>query len=171
MKPVVAIGIDIGKKGAIVITNDKGIVVHKMPMIKDELDYHALYKILKVYVDLGHIVFEKLGVIFGSSKGTAFSMGHQAGAVEMACIALNLPFTKVNAKDWQKEMFQGVDKIYKPLKKDQKNPSIDTKAMALVAAKRLFPNQPLTFGEKATVPHDGLVDALLMSEYCRRHFL
>jgi hypothetical protein len=64
---------------------------------------------------------------------------------------------------------------YKPLKKSDKpnyKPKLmkDTKAMALMAVKRLFPNQKLTFGERATVPHDGLVDALLMAEYSRRNY-
>jgi hypothetical protein len=110
-----------------------------------------------------HVVFEKLGVIFGSSKVTAFSMGYQSGAIEMMAIALGIPYTKVPAKQWQKDMFQGIDVIKKTGKS-----SNDTKAMALIAAKRLFPNQKLTFGEKATKPHDGLVDALLMAEYAKR---
>jgi hypothetical protein len=40
--------------------------------------------------------------------------------------------------------------------------------MALIAAKRLFPNQKLVFGDRATKPHDGLIDALLLAEYARR---
>jgi len=169
------IGIDIGKQGAIVIReNNKPDIMVKMPMIKTELDYHALHKLLEPYEGgNGMVVFEKLGVIFGSSKQVAFSMGHQSGAVEMACVALSIPFTKVTAKEWQKEMFTGVDEITKPPSKMSKSnkSTRDTKAMALVAAKRLFPDVKLTLGERATIPHDGLVDALLMSEYARRKFL
>jgi len=40
--------------------------------------------------------------------------------------------------------------------------------MALVAAKRLFPGQDFTLTERATKAHDGMVDALLMSEYGKR---
>lgn len=166
------IGIDIGKLGSIAIQeNNKPITFCKMPMVKTELDYLELYNLLAPYEGgNGMIVFERLGVIFGSSKQTAFSMGHQAGAVEMACTALAIPFTKVPAKEWQKEMFTGVNEITKPAKSTSKTgkPIRDTKAMALVASKRLFPNVKLTFGEKATVPHNGLVDALLMSEYSKR---
>ena len=60
-------------------------------------------------------------------------------------------------------MFTGVEEITVTGKSTR-----DTKAMALVAAKRLFPDAKLTFGDKATKPHDGLVDALLMSEYGKR---
>jgi len=160
--PRFTIGIDIGKNGAICIQEkDKEISNIKMPMIKTELDYQSLYDILTPYEGgNGLVIFEKLGVIFGTSKQTAFSMGHQAGAVEMACIALSIPFIKVPPKQWQKEMFIGVAEI----KKSSKN-TRDTKAMALIAAKRLFPKLKLTFGSVAKVPHDGLVDALLMSQY------
>jgi hypothetical protein len=109
-------------------------------------------------------VFEKLGVIFGSSKTTAFSMGHQAGAIEMGCIAHGISFTKVRAVDWQKQMFQGVETITKTGKSSR-----DTKAMALIAIKRIFPDLKLTFGDRAIKAHDGLVDAVLMAEYARRN--
>ena len=161
------IGIDIGKKGAIVALArepwTKAIDPIVMPLIGDQVDYHTLYAILERYKKTNcHVIFEKLGVIFGTGKSTAFSMGHQAGAVEMACIALNLSYTKVPAKQWQKEMFQGVEEITKKGKSSR-----DTKAMALIAAKRLFPDYRLTIG-KSTVPHDGVVDALLMADYCKR---
>jgi len=165
------IGIDIGKKGAICVLNPDGIEIYPMPMVKDELAYSDLYDLMQhiqavTLAKTGgnpHVVFEKLGVIFGSSKVTAFSMGYQSGAVEMMMISLGIPYTKVPAKQWQKDMFQGVDVIKKTGKT-----SNDTKSMALIAAKRIFPNQKLTFGERATKPHDGLVDALLMAEYAKR---
>jgi hypothetical protein len=157
-------GIDIGKAGALaVIYPDGTIKTFEMPKIKTELNYHELYHIIRnvmndAYSLLGkdaYVVFEKLGVIFGSGKQTAFSMGNQAGAVEMALIANQLPYTKVRAVDWQKAMFQGVEEITKPSK----------------TGKRIFPELKLTFGTRATVPHDGLVDATLMAEYARRNNL
>lgn len=175
----VYMGIDIGKAGALaVIYPDGTIKTFEMPKIKTELNYHELYHIIRnvmndAYSLLGkdaYVVFEKLGVIFGSGKQTAFSMGNQAGAVEMALIANQLPYTKVRAVDWQKAMFQGVEEITKPSKTGKK-PVRDTKAMALVAIKRIFPELKLTFGTRATVPHDGLVDATLMAEYARRNNL
>jgi hypothetical protein len=161
------IGIDIGKKGAIAIMEGDKITTHKIPMIKTEVDFHALHRMFENYEGFnGMVVFEKLGVIFGSSKKTAFSMGQQIGAIEMLCISLSMPYTKVPAKTWQAEMFQGVEVI----KKSGSKTARDTKAMALVAIKRLFPNVKLTFGEVATVPHDGLIDAVLMAEYAQRKF-
>ena len=165
------IGIDIGKNGAICSHTQNGAInVWKIPMIKDQIDYAFLFDMIQNIqtTELSHtgsnpvVVFEKLGVIFGSSKATAFSMGYQSGAIEMICIALGLPYSKISAKEWQKEMFKGVDEITKPGKSSR-----DTKAMALVAIKRLFPSLNLIF-EGGKKPHDGLIDAVLISEYARR---
>jgi len=164
----VYIGIDIGKHGALAIMSvDKSITYYPMPKIKDEVDYASVSHLLKGFSNMGaHVVFEKLGIIFGSSKTTAFSMGHQAGAIEMGCIAHGISFTKVRAVDWQKQMFQGVETINKTGKSSK-----DTKAMALIAVKRIFPDLKLTFGDRATKAHDGLIDAVLMAEYARRNNL
>jgi hypothetical protein len=167
------IAIDIGKHGSIVIRKPgfNMDTFHPMPMVKDELDYKEVYGLLANEIGTECVViFEKLGVIFGTSKATAFSMGHQAGAVEMACIALMIPFHKITAKVWQKEMFQGTSLVTKK-SKSGKSTVTDTKATALIVAKQLFPQQKLTFGDKATKPHDGLIDALLMAEYAKRRNL
>jgi hypothetical protein len=163
------IGIDIGKQGAYYVLGEDGSELSRgpIPMIKKEVDWHAFNAIIEPYAMFnGMVVFEKLGVIFGSSKKTAFSMGYQAGAIEMCCIANNLRYTMVPAKTWQAEIFQGQTKIFK---KGTKGP-LDTKAMALITAKRLFPKVNLLMTERSSVPHDGLVDALLMAEYARRKF-
>lgn len=165
------VGIDIGKNGAIAVIHKKTVLTYPMPKIKTELDYHELSRLVSQFnsnSERCHVVFEKLGVIYGTSKGTAFSMGTQSGAVEMSCICRGIPYTKVRAVDWQKAMFQGVDEITRPSSTGKKSVR-DTKAMALVAIKRIFPDLQLTFGGRALKAHDGLVDAVLMAEYARRN--
>ena len=164
---MIRVGIDIGKSGGIAWMDDDGshVCVGTMPMIGNELDVLELHSIMRNLAMPGtHVVFEKLGVIFGSSKATARSMGLQEGVIEALCVAHGIAYTKVPAKTWQKEMFEGVPE---QTRSDGKR---DTKAMALVATKRLFPRQNLLATPKSKVPHDGIVDALLMAEYCRRHF-
>lgn len=169
------VGIDIGKAGAFCVMYPDRVETFAMPMIKTELDYREIADkitdLAQNYAGNVHIVFEKLGVIFGSSKQTAFSMGNQAGAIEMICICQNIPYTKVRAVDWQKSMFTGVEQITKPSKTAGAKPVRDTKAMALVCVKRLFPQLKLTFGTRATVPHDGLIDAVLIAEWAKRNNL
>jgi hypothetical protein len=165
------IGIDIGKEGAIVIQEkDKLTNIYKMPLIGKELDMLELYNILMPYeAGNGMVIFEKI-VPFTANKSAMYSLGHQAGAIEMVCVALAIPFTKVPPQTWQKEMFTGVDQATKKSTTTKSGVSRDTKSMALVAAKRLFPEATLKFGQRTTVPHNGLVDALLMSEYGRRKY-
>lgn len=164
------IGIDIGKLGALSISDVNGDRVLKMPMIKTELDYQELYNILSPYEGgNGIVVFEKLGVIFGTSKQTAFSMGHQAGAIEMLCVSLSIPFVKVPPKQWQKDMFTGITEISRSSKSGKSNVR-DTKAMALLAVKQLLPGVKLTFGERATKPDEGLVDALLLRLWAQKNY-
>jgi hypothetical protein len=168
------IAVDIGKKGAIcVIHKDGSVSLDPMPMVSDEVDYHNLWMHLameknkNLAVNDVTVIFEKLGVIFGTSKTTAFSMGHQAGALEGMCVALGMSYYKITAKVWQKEMFQGTVLVTKK-SKSGKSVVTDTKATALIVVKQLFPNEKLTFGDRATKPHDGLIDARLMAEYARR---
>jgi len=155
------LGIDIGLKGAFAILSDENPTGVVMPVTGKTVDAYDIIKLINDY-NPDHVVFEKLGVIFGSSKATAFSMGSQSGIIEAACICAGVPYTPVKAKEWQKDMFTGVTEA------KRSNGKRDTKAMALIACKRIFPNLELTMSARAVKPHDGYVDALLMAEWARR---
>jgi hypothetical protein len=162
------LGIDIGISGAIAVIDDKNIFTYKMPLVAKQLDTNELYKIIASFKTTHknlHICFEKLGLIFGSSKKTAFSMGYQMGVIEALCVGQKISYTAVRAVDWQKEMFKHTTVITKPGKTSR-----DTKAMALVTIKKLFPDLTLTFN-KEVKPNDGLVDAVLIAEYAKRNNL
>lgn len=165
------IAIDPGKNGAIVYRDTElpksEIKIHTMPLIKKQLDYHTLNKIITTLAGDNSdvvLVIEKVGVIFGTSKTTAFSMGHQSGALEMCAVANGYKYVLVPPKTWQKDIFIGIPVISKTTSKAN-----DTKAMALVAAQRMFNPEMLKTNSK-NKPHDGIVDALLISEYaCRKN--
>jgi hypothetical protein len=166
------IAIDPGKNGAIVYRDknlpESKIKIHTMPLIKKELDYHALNKIITSLAGDNSdvvLVIEKVGVIFGTSKTTAFSMGHQSGAIEMCAVANRYKYVLVPPKTWQKDIFLGIPVISKA-----KSSANDTKAMALVAANRMFNPEMLRTNPK-NKPHDGIVDALLISEFACRNNL
>ena len=161
------VGIDLGKRGAICIMKENGDQVDIVPMPLDKegnVCYKQLSEMFEDYEGFrGHVVYEKLAPIFGTSKTTAFVMGHQAGAMRMLCEARFMSYTEVPAKVWQKEMFADVPLIKKPGSK-----SNDTKAMALEACRKLYPDMKLTFGTRAKKPHDGLIDAILIADYCKK---
>lgn len=156
------IGVDIGKNGAIVINDNGEIISLPMPLIGKELDVFTLRTIFSKYREKDVMVlFEKI-VPFVENKSTAFSMGQQSGAIEMVCVSYSIPYTKIPPQTWQKEMFTGVEEIPKT------GGGRDTKKMALIAIQRLLPTLKLTFGTRSHKPHDGLIDAALMSEYLKR---
>lgn len=168
------IGIDIGSHGAIAVRNSANneTIIHVMPVIAKVLDTNKLSTILSKYQDKDcHVVFEDLHALYKASASSTFSFGFSCGAVEALVSAYNLPYTKVRAVDWQKSMFTGIRQI-KKVASNKKGFKVDTKAMALISCKRLFPGLRLVAPEstRATKPHDGIVDAILQSEYCKRNY-
>ena len=167
-----SIGIDIGKNGAIVIQdlNSGDITKHIMPLISNEIDVKSLYDIFYKYKDKKCMcAMEDLHAIFGSSAKSTFTFGFVAGATEAIILSLGIPYIKVQAKIWQKEAFRGIKEIRKPSTINKKGVEVkgrlDTKAMALLASKRLYPKFDSTPSERSKKAHDGIVDALLISDY------
>lgn len=164
---MIRIGIDPGKNGFICYFLDEHIRYISIPLINKEVDIHKLNDellLLGIFSD-AHCVIEDVHAILGSSAKATFNFGWIVGILEAFLVAYQIPYTKVKPKEWQKEMHQGIPKISK-----QGKHGTDTKAMSLLAAKRLFPNEDLTATERSVKPHDGKVDALLLAEYCRRKF-
>ena len=164
------IGIDPGKDGAVIILSGNGQLLEKriIPKIKNEVDESELAQIIRDIGQESIVVIEDVHAIFGSGAGATFSFGDICGFVRGLLVGYRIPFVKVQPKKWQSVMFEGVPEIIKPMKEGQKRKVRDTKAMALIAAKRLFPDVDLRMSERAKNPHDGIVDALLMAEYARR---
>ena len=173
MDTKIFIGIDIGKKGAIVVLDPKYGAKAAMPMNEDgELNISMLQRFLNGYkLDSlrapreYHVIFEKLTPLHLASKSSNWSLAHQYGAIEAICISAGLSYTKVPPKEWQAVMFANIA----PLRK--KDGTSDTKARALLKVQELFPNMPLTdpAKPKSKVPHDGIVDAILLAEFGRRN--
>lgn len=153
-------GIDIGLEGALCIRSGT-IDYYPMPVIGNQVDYQTLMNLLPR--ENVHIVFEDLRSLYAVSTASTWSLASQSGAIEGICTALKLPFTKVAPKQWQQELFQGIPPIRKTTGRS------DTKKMALIAAKRLFPTFTFLATERSRVPHDGIVDAVLLAEWGYRN--
>lgn len=171
------IGIDPGKKGAIVKVYENGAVnAWKVPLTKEgEVDLARLCDILGLITkDDSLIGLENPHAIYGTSKGTMFTMGRVIGNIEAALTCNGANFCYVKPKEWQKIIWIDKD-IVKKDKGSAKKKVRDTKATSLNAVKRLFPGVELRFdctetpNNRRTKPHDGIVDALLIAEYVRRN--
>jgi len=168
------IGIDPGQSGGIAIIEESKISVFPMPILKDgNLDTEKIIQIF-IYSDSNdiHIVIENVHSIFGSSAKSNFSFGYGCGKLQGIIETLKIPYTKVDPKTWQKEMWQGVKPVLINTGKKTKSGEIkyktDTKATSLIACKRLFPNVDLRASDRCKKDNDGIVDSLLLALYGKR---
>lgn len=170
----IAIGIDIGSDGAFTTMVD-GKIDH-FDRLGDSVDglMDLILQDTGTIEDI-HVVIEDLHSVHGSSAKSNFGFGYNNGLIVGMLEALSIPYTKVAPKKWQKEMWEGVRPVEintgKLNKKGEPKYKIDTKATSLIAAKRLFPGQTFLASERSKKPHNGIVDSVLLAEYCRRHFI
>lgn len=173
------IGVDIGKNGGLSCILSTGeIIAIKVPIVGDDYDIKAIgeffIKYGLEYEERVHCVIEDVASIFGASAKANFQFGRGLGVIQGIVQSFGIPFTMVNPKVWQKEVWQGVKIVENPtgklLKSGKPQYKTDTKATSLIACKRLFPHVNLKATERSTKDHDGIVDSLLMAEYCRRKF-
>lgn len=166
------IGIDPGVKGCISIVDETGKFIESFFLLKnaknvDTVEISNTLLNLSKYEDNCHVIIENIHAIFGSSAKGTFNFGFIAGLIEGVIATIGLPYTKVNPKIWQKEMFRGVNVITK-LSTIGKTQVIDTKKMSFLASHRIFPTVDLRRTSKCKNEDDNFSDSLLMAEYGRR---
>jgi hypothetical protein len=168
----VIVGIDPGKESYLCICRGGEYEFHQFPSIGAEIDIKGICQIFEenlVSVGDVHAVIEDVHAVYGSSAGATFAFGKIVGVLEALLYAYNVPFTKVQPKVWQKEMWQGVP-IQTKESSTGKTSVTDTKLVSEMAAKRLFPNVDLRKSEKAKKSDHNKVDALLICAYGVRKF-
>lgn len=165
----IRIGIDPGKDSFICRMSEHGIDFYRIPMIGIEVDIRALNDVFLLIHDHDcHAVLEDVHSVFGSSAKSNWEFGKINGMLEALLVSNSIPYSKIQPKAWQKQLWEGVA-IQKTLGSTGKEKT-DTKKMSLLAAQRLFPNVDLRKSERAKLPDHNKVDALLLAEYCRRNF-
>lgn len=168
----IRIGIDVGKKGGITCiqvntsNNNKFITTWKTPLVNEEIDLNQLVDIIKNITE-GHsdilIAIEAVSTVPKSSARSNFQFGRALGLLEGLVTGMNLPFIKIHAKKWQKLFFEGIPESKRT------DGKVDTKGMALQAAKRLYPSVNLLATQRSKVPHDGIVDSLGIAHYINHY--
>ena len=169
----IRIGIDPGKGSYLCLWDEgkKSFEFHQFPVIGKETDLKGIDEIfgkISVGSDV-HAVIENVHSVFGSSSHATFEFGWINGVLESLLVSYDIPYTKVNPKAWQKEMWEGVA-IQQKKSSTGKTMVNDTKAISEMAAKRLFPNIDLRATERSKKADHNKVDALLICEYCKRKF-
>lgn len=141
------IGIDPGAAGGIAVysCDDKKIVeVAKMPATPQEL-----LSFLRVYMFNSVCYLERVQGMPGNSGSAMFNFGRGFGQIEMALLALKIPFTEVTPQKWQKELQLG--------HKGSKTSS-QWKNKLKERAQQLYPKLKITL---------AISDSLLIVEYGR----
>jgi len=173
------------------------ITKYKFPMIGNEYDMQGMLEIFRIFRHDCHIVIEDVKALQKPMQAGNWSLSQGKTILEMCCVALELSYTLVHSKTWQKEIWQGVKIQQQPTGKKLKSGApkmkVLTKETTLLAIKKLFPSVDLRVDmeakyyadtsanrklgragqevpRKAEKPDDGVCDALAMAEYCRRKF-
>lgn len=155
------LGIDPGLRGAFSLLDASGNIIgyETMPVIgsnKKEVDIQKVHKIFKNlkshFPGVTAFLEQQIGMPKQNSAST-FTTGMGYGYLKMALMVHEIPHTIQVAKAWQKEMFKGTSSKLKP------------KDRALIVGQRLFPSESFLATKRSTVPHDGIVDSLLMAKF------
>lgn len=168
------IGIDPGIAGFITAIFPNGTYEFYSIDENDDLDLHRILHSIKERSWMVTAVIEDVHSIFGSSAKSTFNFGEIKGVLKGLLIANEIPYTLVQPKAWQSEIWNNQDMIFtqKTIKradgKEQKRKVVETKPTSINAARRLFPNIDLRKNERCKKVDDNKVDSLLMAEYARR---
>ena len=167
------LGIDNGLDGGLAALSQDGqlIDVRPMPTIKlgkgREIDTHAVNDWLAKHLS-SHSFAKPPVIIEAASKhspGTlALCSTWQSFGILKTVVTLNrFPLHIVEPKRWQKAFWTAT-------KTPKGSPKVkfDTKAAALLAARRIWPSESWLATDRSSKPHDGMVDAALIAEWARR---
>ena len=169
-------GIDPGAKGFIVVAKgEKDIACWPIPRIGKEYNHQEISKLFKYFSEEHediHFVLEGVNCDPRWGAKVNWSLGGCKEMLKQVLTDFKIPYTLVNPKAWQKEMWQGVTVQKKP-SSTGKTMVTDTKKTSEIAAMRLFPFVDFNVTDKLNKSknkNDNLIDAVLMAEYCKRNF-
>lgn len=151
---MIYIGIDPGKNGGIALINSISPEINNI--VHTFSEENLIGCISEVYEYAGgseniRCVLEKVNAMPNQGVVSMFNFGQNYGFIQGVLKAYNIPFELVPPQKWKKEFSVTSDK----------NTSIEV-------AKRLFPGVNLKATERCKKDHDGMAEALLIAEYCRR---
>ncbi len=159
---MIYLGIDNGIAGGLAFYDaDAGVLeCYAMPVInvkkakgsKNEYDISAIIRLIRAKGTIKMAILEKAQAYPGQGSVSMFSIGRTFGIMEGILAGLEIPYSVVHPKTWQKKMFEGI-------------PHQDTKQASVLTAQRLFPGYRFLASDKATKLHNGMTDAALMAYY------
>jgi hypothetical protein len=168
--PELFLGVDPGNSGGICLIdqNKKLLVTAVMPLQevdgKSKINVKSLVPILLPYTTYKIcIVVEKVWAYQGQGVSSTFTFGKATGTIIGALEAIyQQDVHEVSPQMWQKRLWGRVD---------------DPKIAAMEYVAKEFPNINLCYSKttgqlsnRVKVPHGGLVDALAIADFARKHW-
>ena len=165
------IGIDPGSKGYISVLDDGGAFIDSLA-IEDSTD-QDIVQFFKSEMSSGNryvATMEDVHSMPGQGVATTFAFGRNVGFLQGILVALQIPYTLVTPRKWQKEMWIAADHVETTIKDKKGQPKriVLPKPTSINAATRLFPSVDLRKSERSKNPHDGKCDSLLIALYAKR---
>lgn len=152
-------GVDVGHRGgiAIISCDAKGKrVVWSLTVMPE--DIREFFNLMVEHSPV-HIFIEKAQTMPKQGISSAFNYGRHFGELLGIIIALKIPFTMVQPREWTRVIHMGTDS------------NQDAKERTLQACRQLYPDVNLLATPRSKVPHEGLFDALMIAEYGLRKTL
>lgn len=152
---MIFVGIDPGKKGGICIMDLSGEVIFLEAMGEN---IKCFSDTMKEFKHRDAITFLEKGQVMGVGEGVVgmFNYGHHCGSLEGVLTSLDMKYELITPQAWCKVMHEGV------------RPMPNVKAKSKIVVQELFPDIDLKRTPRCTTIHDGMMDALLITEYGRR---
>ena len=162
----VFLGFDPGLSGGMTFINENNqiVVCEPMPIFdtgkgKREVDVNAIIKIIKrVQLD-NEIVTAGIEDVHAMPKQgvtSVFTFGKGFGMLIGILSALNIPYTLIKPRQWQKQAFEGLSKA-------------DTKQMGAIVCARLWPGWDFKASDRCRKVHDGMTDSALISLHIKKN--
>jgi hypothetical protein len=151
---MIYVGIDPGQNGGVSSVSDSGLTC-SIPML-DSKELSDLLELWHRDFSIKHVFLEYAQAMPKQGVVSMFNYGKHFGTIIGLLVAGGYPYTLITPRIWQAEMFAGTRKFMLPKKR------------ALEVAKRLFPKENFLKTPRCIKPHDGMIDSILIAEYCRR---
>lgn len=152
------LGVDPGLEGGFAILDGDSVIVEPMPVGEEGLDVQELYRLLSHYAPLVSACYLELQQMRPQQSGQ-FTIGRNFGKIEALLTVCHIKYQTVRPADWSKHYAHGITE-----KDPHKRYTAIKQARREIAA-TLYPGIDLRKSERAKLPHDGLVDALLIADY------
>ncbi len=152
---MIVVGIDLGLKGALAVSDGVGYSCIPMPLIGKQINWTEVLHWLAGPPPPDWLVVEALKPFPGTQRNALFRMGEQMGTIAGVALAAKIPFLPVTPRKWQTATLLPVQG--------------DTKTRSIKTAQSLYPDFDLTFGGRFKKPHDGAADALCILDWGIRH--